>query len=316
MTSPDPSLRSRYLGALVGLAAGDALGTTVEFRAPGTFTPLVDMTGGGPFRLEAGQWTDDTSMALCLAESLITRGGFDAVDQLERYDRWAREGHWSSTGCCFDIGNVVRQALSTFRSTGEGFSGPLDEHTAGNGSLMRLAPVALFYAGDPLAAIHRAGDSSRTTHGTPMAVDACRYFAGLLVGALRGDTKSELLAPRYSPIHGVWDREPLHPRIDAVTAGSFRAKQPPHIQGTGFVVDSLEAALWAFHTTETFRDGALAAVNLGNDADTTGAIYGQLAGAYYGVEAIPPAWRAKLTFVDRIEEMAVALMSPQPEPQS
>ena len=294
----------RHTGTLLGLAVGDALGTTLEFKAPGTFRPIEDMIGGGPFGLEPGQWTDDTSMAMCLAESLVECGRFDGRDQLVRYLRWFEDGHWSSTGSCFDIGNIVRRALSDFRHTSEPFSGPTEEHTAGNGSLMRLAPVPLYFAHDPAVAIRMAADSSRTTHGTAMAVDACRYFAGLLVSALHGASKDELLAPMHAPIEGLWEREPLHPRIAEVVAGSFRMKHPPHVRGTGFVVESLEAALWAFHTTDDFRTGALAAVNLGDDADTTGAIYGQIAGAYYGAEGIPAEWREKVVLRTQIEDMA------------
>jgi len=145
----ETTLLSRYRGALLGLAAGDALGTTVEFRSPGTFEPLTDIIGGGPFGLEPGQWTDDTSLALCLAESLVEGDGFDPQDQLRRYVRWYRHGYLSSTGECFDIGHTTREALHRFERTGEPFCGPTASHTAGNGSLMRLAPVPLCFAADP-----------------------------------------------------------------------------------------------------------------------------------------------------------------------
>ena len=304
MTGAVPNLRDRYVGAFLGLATGDALGTSVEFMPPGTFQPVTDVTGGGPFSLEPGQWTDDTSMALCLAESLLECNGFDGRDQLRRYLRWKEEGHWSSTGTCFDIGNVVRRALATFKRTDMPWPGPAEENTAGNGSLMRLAPVPLFFASDPERAIRMAADSSRTTHGTRTAVDACRYFAGLTVGAVHGAMKEDLLAPNFSPVPRLWEREPLHPAIAAVAAGSFRSKQPPAIKGSGYVVESLEAALWAFASTPDFRTGALSAVNLGDDADTTGAIFGQLAGAHYGVEAIPADWRRKVAMSAEIEGLA------------
>ncbi|MBY0401993.1 ADP-ribosylglycohydrolase family protein, partial [Myxococcota bacterium] len=135
----------RCAGALVGLACGDAVGTAVEFRTRGHFEPVIDMRGGGPFSLEPGQWTDDTSMALCLAESLLETGRFDARDQMERYVRWWQQGHWSATGFCFDIGNTVRAALARFQSTGDPFAGSTEPDTAGNGALMRLAPVVLFF---------------------------------------------------------------------------------------------------------------------------------------------------------------------------
>ena len=301
-------LQDRYTGCLLGLAVGDALGTTVEFKPPGTFEPITDMVGGGPFHLEPGQWTDDTSMALCLAESLIERKGFDPVDQLTRYCRWYRDGHLSSTGHCFDIGNTVRAALERFERTGEPYPSPTDPRSAGNGSLMRLAPVLLFFAQNPKEAIARAADSSRTTHGAEEAVDACRYFAGLLFGALHGRSKDELLAPVFSPVPGLWEAAPLSPKVRAIAAGSFKQKEPPAIRGTGYVVDSLEAALWALHWSASFREGALLAVNLGDDADTTGAVYGQLAGAFYGEQGIPPAWLRKLAHPEVIRRFADNLL--------
>ena len=299
-----PTARDRFRGCLLGLAAGDALGTTLEFRSPGSFEPIDHMVGGGPFRLQPGQWTDDTSMALCLATSLIETGGFEPRDQMERYVRWYRDGYLSSTGVCFDIGHTVSSALSSFMRTGEPYSGPVDPNTAGNGSLMRLAPVPMYFAGDAGRAIERSADSSRTTHGAGEAVDTCRYFAGLLVGALRGLDRELLLSPSYCPVDGMWDRNPLADKIVAIADGSFKRRNPPEIRGAGYVVDALEAALWAFHHSRDFREGALLAVNLGDDADTTGAIYGQTGGAYYGVEAIPSEWRQILTMSAEIVAMA------------
>ena len=163
--------RSRYHGTLIGLAAGDALGTTLEFKAPGTFEPVQDIVGGGPFGLDAGQWTDDTSMALCLAESLVERGRFDPDNQMRRYLRWYREGHLSSTGTCFDIGATISAALRRFEVDQNPFAGETGSAYGGNGSLMRLAPVPLAFANDPENAIRLAGEMSRTTHGAPEPVD-------------------------------------------------------------------------------------------------------------------------------------------------
>jgi ADP-ribosylglycohydrolase len=305
--TPQESLmdrRSRYRGALLGLAAGDALGTTLEFKAPGTFQPISDIVGGGPFRLKAGQWTDDTSMALCLAESLVERRGFDPVDQLDRYVRWYRDGHMSCTGRCFDIGNTTRMGLHDFIKTRQPYCGSTSPSMAGNGSIMRLAPVPLAFAKRAEAAIAHSGDSSRTTHGAPNCVAGCRYFGGLIVGAVEGRPKDELLSADFSPVPGLWQRSPLAEAIAAVAKGTFMVKMPPAIRGTGYVVDSLEAALWAFHSTDNFCDGALLAVNLGDDADTTGAVYGQIAGAYYGEDGIPVEWRAKLAMRETIEGLA------------
>ena len=305
----DERTRARCIGAVVGLAVGDALGTTLEFKRPGSFTPIDDMVGGGPFNLEPGFWTDDTSMALCLAESLAECAAFDARDQMQRYLRWYQDGHWSSTGSCFDIGNTTREALASFARSRDPCSGSTSPLKAGNGSLMRLAPVPVYFRNDAARAIAFAAESSRTTHGAQTAVDACRYFAGLIIGALQGLPKQQLLAGRFHPIRGQWSRGELHPEIEEVAAGSFLRREPPQIRGTGFVVQSLEAALWAFARGDDFRTGALLAVNLGDDADTTGAIYGQLAGAHYGVDGIPAHWLAALAKRDQVELLASRLIT-------
>lgn len=294
----------RYRGAMLGLAAGDALGTTLEFTTPGSFIPIADMVGGGPFNLKPGEWTDDTSMALCLAESLIECGAFDPHDQLARYVAWKRAGHHSSTGTCFDIGGTVAKALSRFERHSEPWADGSDPYSAGNGSLMRLAPVPLFFAYEPQLAIENAAASSRTTHAHPEAVDACRYMAGLIVGALQGRTKEDLLLTTFSPLPGLWKAYPLTTAIARVANGSFLQEEPPVIRGDGYVTRSLEAALWAFAKSTSFEDGALLAVNLGEDADTTGAVYGQLAGAYYGVNSIPMMWRYRLAKIGVLETYA------------
>ncbi len=310
MTALGPGAADRIRGGLLGLATGDAVGTTVEFRPPGSFAPLVDMVGGGPFGLPPGAWTDDTSMAACLAESLVETGAFDPADQLRRYLRWYREGHLSSTGRCFDIGGTTRAALERFEASGDpATSGATHAQSAANGSIMRLAPVPLAFAHDPAQAVRLAGESSRTTHALPVCVDACRYLGGLLAGAVRGAPKEALLSPGYAPAPGLWEVAPLHPKIAAVAAGSFLAKPPPEIRGTGYVVDSVEAALWAFATTESFEACVLAAANLGDDADTTAAVAGQLAGAYYGAAGIPPRWRERLALRERLEELADGLVA-------
>lgn len=308
------TLKSKYQASILGLAIGDALGAAVEFMPPGTFEPVTGFRSGGRFKLDPGQWTDDTSMALCLAESLIECKGFDPEDQMGLYLRWLKDGYLSSTDYCFDIGTTCYRALTDYRFTGEPFSGPTHERSAGNGSLMRLAPIPLFYFNDPEQAIYYACESSRTTHGAMEAIDACQYYAGLIIGALQGQPKEALLSSLYCPLPGLWESDPLAPAIEEVGKGSYKEKEPPEIVGSGYVVKSVEAALWAFYNADSFRDGALLAVNLGNDADTTGAIYGQLAGAFYGMEGIPEEWIAGvygkdiiLSYADRLLEASIAI---------
>ena len=293
----------RYRGALLGLAAGDALGTTIEFCPPGTFEPVTEIVGGGPFHLRAGQWTDDTSMALCLAESLIECRGFDPVDQLRRYVDWWRNGHLSCTGRCFDIGNTTKSALSAFERSGRP-SGRTAPDSAGNGSIMRLAPIPMFFANNMDAAVDFGAQSSATTHAASEATGACRYMAALIVRALLGAPKEEILSLRLP--------DELPGGIGRVANGSFKTAHPPEIKGSGYVVESLEAALWAFNNSDNFADGARLAVNLGDDADTTGAVYGQIAGAFYGMSGIPERWIDILAEKDLIISFATQLYELRP----
>jgi ADP-ribosyl-[dinitrogen reductase] hydrolase len=283
---PSPTLLSRYRGALLGLACGDAVGSAVEFQPRDTFPPVTGMRGGGSFGLRPGQWTDDTSMALCLAESLVDRGGFDAADQMRRYVRWWREGHLSCTGRCFDIGMTVSAALQRFQVSGDPWSGSDHPRTAGNGGLMRLAPAVLAAFPDAGRALDWAVDSTRTTHAAPEALDAGRLFARYLVLALSGMERRG------------WRTE-LNLEIgeDAVrdiaqTCWSLVTRD--EVTGSGYCVASLRAAMWCFWHSDSFEEAVLLAVNLGDDADTTAAIVGQLAGAYYGEEGIPEAWRKQV----------------------
>lgn len=281
-----PSLADRYRGALLGLACGDAVGTTVEFKPRGSFPPLTDMVGGGPFHLEAGQWTDDTSMALCLAESLLIKNGFDPVDQMGRYLNWWQWGYLSSTGECFDIGTTVSQALAKYQQTADPFAGSTAPYSAGNGSLMRLAPVVLFYFPDVQQIQTFAADSSRTTHAAPEAVECCQLLAGLIANALAGASKAELRRLSSASFS--------QPKVAAIARGNYLSLSEADIKGSGYSVQSLEAALWCFQRTDSFAAAILQAANLGDDADTTAAITGQLAGAHYGVQDIPAHWLAQL----------------------
>lgn len=243
-------------------------------------------------------------MALCLATSLIERGCFDAKDQMERYLRWLQHGYFSSTGRCFDIGMTTRQALSHFQKTGESFAGDTDVFSAGNGSIMRLCPVPLFYYPDEEAAVRWAGESSRTTHGTLECIESCQLLSAMIHAALAGRTKDEMLfgndPSRYQSL-----------KVQAIAAGSYRCKTIDQIRGTGYVIDCLEASAWCFWQTSNWKDAILQAVNLGDDADTTGAVCGQLAGAFYGEEAIPADWLSRLVMAKEIGKLAERLSGPK-----
>lgn len=294
-------LRERFRGCLLGLAVGDAVGTTVEFEPRNSFKPLTDMVGGGPFQLKAGQWTDDTSMALCLAASLVETEKFDATDQMNRYCNWFEHGYMSSTNHCFDIGNTVRNALVEYKHTGNPFSGATNRMSAGNGSLMRLAPIAIFYYPDYEKILRFSGESSRTTHGASEAVEACQLFGDMLYCAFSGMEKQEILFRSAEYL--------TEPALQFIANCDYCQKSINQIRGSGYVVASFEAALWCFWKTETYKDAILAAANLGDDADTTAAICGQIAGAYYGEAAIPSGWLQKLARRKEIIQLADKLYS-------
>jgi ADP-ribosyl-[dinitrogen reductase] hydrolase len=235
-------------------------------------------------------------MALCLAYSLLEQHGFDADDQMQRYNNWREQGYMSSNGRCFDIGVTVSEALSQYLESGNPFAGPCNPFAAGNGSLMRLAPVAMYFSPNMEQVILFAGESSRTTHGAKECIDACRYFATLLHCALQGMDKESLL--------GCSLYQPTTRKIKAIQQQNYREKSVSQIRGSGYVVDCLEAALWCFSQTDNFADAVLSAANLGDDADTTAAVCGQIAGAFYGVQAIPEQWRKIITLADDIISLA------------
>lgn len=297
----DAATRDRAMGAFLGLAVGDALGTTLEFSHRDQYPRLTDMVGGGPFRLKPGQWTDDTAMAVALATSLLNTGqqsppvDFDPIDLMQRFVAWRQQGEYSCTGTCFDIGITTQSALSRFVRDGNPNAGLYDLNAAGNGSLMRLAPAAVACWRDSEAAVALAGRQSITTHGAPEAVDACRAYAQLLTEAIQGRAKVEVLAPRK----GDWA-----PKIAHILGGSWRGKRQAEISSSGYVVPSLEAALWCVGRSGSFAEAVLMAANLGDDADTVAAITGQLAGALWGASSIPSSWLEKLAWRQEIERLA------------
>ncbi len=306
----------RQRGAFLGLAVADALGAAVEFQLPGTFESVAGYRGGGPHGLAPGEWTDDTSMALALADS-IAEAGWDINDQAERYRKWWRTGAYSVNGRCFDIGNTTITALQRFEKTGDGStSGDACGSASGNGSIMRLAPVPIRYIclfpdniGD---LVERAIESSLPTHASPQCLSACVYLSVVLCGLIDGRSREEVLDSQWEPMRRARRLAPFHAEIAEVVEGSFRRKQPPEIVGSGYVVKTLEAALWAFCHAPDFREAVLEAVNLGDDSDTTGAVCGQLAGAYWGEAGIPPEWLDGLARRDMIEQALEALLKRRP----
>ena len=298
MTSiTDDPFFDRALGCVVGLAIGDAVGTTVEFLPRGGFPPVTDMIGQGPFRLSPGQWTDDTSMALCLAESLLAYPDLNPLDLMQRFQRWLEVGENSATGTCFDIGKTTLRALSQFKRTQNPIAGSTHIRDSGNGSIMRLAPVAAAHWRTAEIAEHIAQKQSATTHQSPLAMESCAALARILCRGISGMGIAAIEV----------DDEGWLPQIRAIGQGAWRGKTEDAIESTGYVLHTMEVALWSFAKSDSFEDTILTAVNLGHDSDTTGAVAGQIAGAIWGFSAIPDKWVAKLYEGERIYSLAKRL---------
>ena len=285
-------VKDRLLGSFLGLAIGDAVGTTVEFRARDTFEPITDMVGKGPFNLPVGYFTDDTSMALCLAESLIEHPELDRNDLLNRFSKWYREGVNSPTGRCFDIGTTTRSAIVNWEKNGTVLNntGPWD---AGNGSIMRLAPAVIKYHNDSDRAIATAIMQGETTHGSVEACDSCDLLARVLLTALVSDDKNAVLNVDAQD-HWADNVKNILTTLDV---------SRDEVKSSGYVIHTLHAALWCFKNTDNFRDAILLATNLGDDADTVAAVTGQIAGAFYGMSGIPIMWLDKLYETGRFIEL-------------
>ena len=289
----------------MGLAVGDAVGTTNEFKVAGTFKPITDMVGGGPFLLKPGQWTDDTSMALCIADSLLAKGHYDSFDVMERYQRWFSKGYRSSTDRCFDIGGQVRAALFDFEHEQRVPVTAKRSNRAGNGAIMRLAPVVIagFEHREIREIVVTAGLSARETHYSVEAEAATEVFAALLVGALLGWAPEHIINVGWASTGPAFDE--MAARVIS-TDPDERASWES--ETSGYIVHGLRLAVHGLLDFPSFKDATLAIANMGGDSDTNAAIYGQLGGAFYGIEAIPASWRSTLHQGEEIDELARALV--------
>ncbi|WP_192072624.1 ADP-ribosylarginine hydrolase Tri1 [Pantoea agglomerans] len=290
-------------GALMGLAAGDAIGTTLAF-VPRDKAYVDDMVGMGPFNLKPGEWTDDTSMALCLAETYIESHKCDTTLFRQKLLSWYRNGTNSSNGVCFDIGNTTRVALEQFERQGPTWMGNSSPDTAGNAALVRLAPTAIFRRKSFVDALRDAKQQSNATHRAAESVSCCRFLILIFHYLLNGYSKSESLAPHLMG---------SSLRVLLINAGEYKEKYRDQIRSSAYVIDTLEAALWAVWHTDNFKDAVLLAANLGNDADSIAAAAGQLAGALYGLSGIPEGWVEKIAHKERILSLAKQLFEMAPD---
>jgi ADP-ribosyl-[dinitrogen reductase] hydrolase len=313
---PASILATKIRTSLLGLALGDALGGPVEFHPRGTFPFVTTLLPNTNFGLPPGAWTDDTSMALCLADSLTSQPTFSESDQASRYVRWVQSGYLSVTGYCFDVGNGTRAAVGIWAS-GAGLQEvkrALDHKVrCGNGSLMRVLPVALAYWRTPEKALEYARRSSTTTHPHVLCQEACAVYVHLVTMILSAaDSGAALEKMDLLQALGGWNYENAELR-DIFTDEKWVRKGSAEIRSSGYVVHTLEAALWAFFGTESFEEGAIKVVNLGDDADTVGAVYGGIAGAWYGGDESfwtgkTNAWREGLLKREIVEGFAEKLV--------
>ena len=292
-------LRDRFHGALLGLAVGDAVAAATQYRRPGTFSPVGDMLGGGPFDLPRGAWSDDTAMALCLADSLLERNGFDARDQVERYVRWQQEGYLSSTGQCVGITASTARAIAMAQWRRQPFSGSHDPAQVDPEPLSRVAPAVLFYFAASGPAVDHATEAARTTSQAPMVLEACRCLARAVYAALSGQPKAVVL-----------ERAAMAVATPGGVSTTGAVGVAGNAAGTSTSAPAaLAAAVAAFSATANFRDAILYAVNLGGDSDVIAAACGQLAGAYYTVKAIPTSWHNGLMQKELIASYADRLLA-------
>jgi ADP-ribosyl-[dinitrogen reductase] hydrolase len=269
------------------------------FKSRDTYEHVTGYTAGGTYALDPGYWTDDTSMALCLAETLLERGTYDPVGFGDRLIRWVDEGYNSSLARCFDIGQTTLRAIGAYRRYGYEESGVTGKWAGGNGSIMWLAPVPIFYQDAAELADKIAVKQGTLTHNHEVPNDGCRLLSRIIIeGIITGDKESTLCSVEHMPVSD---------EISHVNRRDYERKGRDDIKSDGYVVSTLEAAMWAVFNTDNFRDALLLAVNLGDDADTVGAVAGQIAGAIYGIDGIPDDWVAGLAEAPRIVGVAEKL---------
>lgn len=290
-------------GAFYGCLIGDALGAPVEFKWRGTFPEVREMIPCRHFELEPGSFTDDGSLMLCLAAALLYKEGtHDPHVVLSHYIEWYRNGYMSVTNECFDIGRTTERALCDFETSGILEAETKGAHEAGNGSLMRIVPIPLMFGYDEILTWNMAINESKTTHACEVATWCCAVWSMLIRMALLGNTKSDFVQYLTNMVYVPEDCKQFKNL-------EFLHKSHDKIRSGGYVVESMESALWALFTTDTFEEGLIAVVNLGGDADTNGAIFGSLAGALYGYDAIPSRWLDRLQKKEMVQNVWIEFES-------
>lgn len=285
------SIRKKLHTTLLGVAIGDALGVPVEFMERGAFQ-IAGMTGFGTHNQPPGTWSDDTSLTLALACALA-ESGLDLKAVAQNFVAWRDQGLFTPHGIVFDIGGTTSRAISRLK---QGVlperAGATGQHENGNGSLMRIAPLVIhIYDLPPEERYLWTRKVSSLTHAHPVSVTACFIYVEMLRYLLFGlDHEEAYHRLKAECNHDFLDALALK-HFERILSWDIRDLPEDEIESSGYVVDTLEAAFWAFLTTRSYSDAVLKAINLGDDTDTTGAVTGGLAGMYYGVEGIPQAWQ-------------------------
>ena len=291
--------RDLYYGSILGLALGDALGTRSQGLKPGEFEFLNEPSGGGAFRLEAGEWTDETATSMCLAESILDKHCFNEADYKARLRAWHEEGYWSCRDFCYGLGEGNRRFI---QSSDEVALGPDYD---GPETLVCTAPIALYFINDVERVCVESRAMVTALGASEEAQQCCCVLAMMIVSALTGEDKEKLL--QSSKGSEKYFHRPFSTRLNAILEGAYKGKPGFNIDTGGSACNAFEAALWGFASTGNFKEGALRVANLGGAAESAGAIYGQLAGAYYGWNGIPENWIRLLARRQAIERLTKRL---------
>jgi ADP-ribosylglycohydrolase len=294
------------LSTIVGGAIGDALGVPVEFKDRGSFK-IAGMTGHGTYNQPKGTWSDDTSLTLCLMENLIERG--DEAALMKKFSEYLRHGYWTPYGDCFDIGGTTARAIARFeRGTPANQCGQREDRDNGNGALMRIAPVVFLNVNDEdfNSRVAKVEKYSALTHAHPRSMLGCiiyvEYLRQLYLGQAMMPAFDETVMICTQNLRGT-KYEVEFPHYSRIFSGEILNLQSDAIRSGGYVVDTLEAALWCFMRNCTFKDTVLEAVNLGGDTDTTAIVAGSLSGMYCESGDIPIEWVNSLARIDDIKNL-------------
>jgi len=299
--------RNYVLDGLMGVAVGDALGVPVEFsaRSARKNEPVTDMTGHGTYNQPKGTWSDDSSLTFCLAESLC--GGYDLRDIGNGFVKWYRLAYWSARGEVFDIGNATREAIGKLErgKLSPEKCGGVEENDNGNGSLMRILPLAFLVKNMPEEEKYKKiAEVSSLTHAHIRSVIGCSIYIDMALNLMSGMNREDSYNEMKKTIEAKFGNEPELSHYDRILKNDISKLSEDEIKTEGYVVYTIEAALWCFLNEDSYEKCVLRAVNLGKDTDTTGAVAGGLAGLYYGAEKIPEKWLKVLAKKDEITALA------------